>query len=277
MPTPREITMFRQTVYAYYHKHKRDLPWRQTTNPYHILVSEIMLQQTQVARAELTYHEFLRAFPTIQKLANAPLADVLRAWQGMGYNRRAKMLHDTANIVVHEYSGHMPRDMATLMTLPGIGPSTAGGICAYAYNIPVVFIETNIRRVYIHHFFSDKQGISDKHIRPLVETTLDHENPREWYSALMDYGTYLTTRVENPNRRSKHHVRQKPFKGSDREIRGAIIKILADRSLMEKELLLLPFERGRVIGILNMLCSEELIHKKGRRYSLGEHEDGNLK
>jgi len=269
--------MFRQTVYAYYHKHKRDLPWRQTTNPYHILVSEIMLQQTQVARVEVKYREFLRAFPTVKKLADAPLADVLRVWQGMGYNRRAKMLHEAGKLIVHKHGGRFPKDMVTLMTLPGVGQSTAGGICAYAYDMPVVFIETNIRRVYIHHFFGNKRGVTDANIRPLVEATLDHNHPRDWYSALMDYGTHLALTRENPNRRSKHYMKQKPFKGSDREIRGAIIKILADRSLMEKELLLLPFERGRVIGTLNALSSEGLIHKNGKRYGLGEHRDGNLK
>lgn len=270
MPTVKEMGAFKRAVYVYYHKHKRDLPWRHTKNPYHILVSEIMLQQTQVQRVEVKYREFLRAFPTVKALATASLADVLRVWQGMGYNRRTKMLHEAANVIVRDYHGRVPRDMKTLMTFPGIGPSTAGGICAYAYNMPVVFIETNIRRVYIHHFFADRRGVTDAEIFPLVEATLNRNHPREWYSALMDYGTHLALTTENPNRKSKGYMRQKPFKGSDREVRGTILKILAEGPRSQVFLFKhLPFNKERIIHILENLERESLITHKKTIYVLG--------
>jgi A/G-specific adenine glycosylase len=269
----REIRAFQKIVYEHYRAHGRHhLPWRKTTNPYRIIVSEIMLQQTQVERVEKKYREFLKIFPTLKSLAHAPLADVLRAWQGLGYNRRAKMLHKAAQKVVKHHGGRMPRDFDALTKLPGIGPSTAGGVCAYAHNMPVVFIETNIRRVFIHHFFKDAEGVGDADIKPLVEITLDQNNPREWYSALMDYGTFLAETIPNPNRKSTHYTKQSRFIGSKREVRGAILRALAERPLTEKELYSLPFEKERIIEVLLNLSSEHLIHKKGRRYYLGEKE-----
>ena len=270
MPTPREINAFTRTVHAYYQKHARDLPWRHTTDPYKILVSEIMLQQTQVERVRIKYAEFLHAFPTVATLAKAPLADVLRTWQGMGYNRRAKMLHETAKAIVRDHAGRFPKDMKTLITLPGIGPSTAGGILAYAHNMPVVFIETNIRRVYMYHFFHDKRGVSDKEILPLVEITCDKEHTREWYSALMDYGTHLAQTIENPNKRSKHYSVQKKFKGSEREVRGAILRSLAEKNHTRLYLMTqLPFTPERVEKALATLTKESLITQKGNSYTLG--------
>lgn len=234
------------------------------------MVSEIMLQQTQVKRVEKKYREFVKTFPTLKSLALAPLADVLRAWQGLGYNRRAKMLHRAAQEVLEQHGGVMPRDFDTLTKLPGIGPSTAGGICAYAYNTPIVLIETNIRRIFIHHFFHNTSGVGDAEITPLVEMALDRSNPREWYSALMDYGTFLAETTPNPNRKSKHYSKQSAFKGSKREVRGAVLRALTEKPLTEKELLILSFEKERIVeGLLN-LSSEHLIHKKGRWYYLGE-------
>lgn len=266
-----EIHAFQKTVYEYYRAHGRHhLPWRKTTNPYRIMVSEIMLQQTQVSRVKMKYKEFLKTFPTVKALAESSLADVLRVWQGLGYNRRAKMLHKAAQEVVEQHGGHMPRDFDTLTKLPGIGPSTAGGICAYAYNMPIVFIETNIRRIFIHHFFHNAEGVGDAEIRPLVEATLDRNNPREWYSALMDYGTHLAETVPNPNRKSRHYTKQSAFSGSKREVRGAVLRALAEKPLSEKELLFLPFEKERIIEVLFNLSSENLIYKKGRKYFLGE-------
>jgi A/G-specific adenine glycosylase len=269
----QEIRGFRKTIYAYYHAHGRShLSWRKTTNPYRILVSEIMLQQTQVERVEKKYREFLKTFPTLKSLAHAPLADVLRAWQGLGYNRRAKMLHRAAQEVVKHHGGRMPHDFDALTKLSGIGPSTAGGVCAYAYNMPVVFIETNIRRVFIHHFFRDIEGVGDTDIKPLVEITLDQNNPREWYSALMDYGTFLAETIPNPNRKSTHYTKQSRFIGSKREVRGGILRALTEKSLTEQGLCSLPFEKERIVDILKDLSAEHLIHRKGRRYYLGEKE-----
>lgn len=153
---------FVKTVWEHYQRHgRRSLPWRRTKNPYYILVSEIMLQQTQVDRVIPKYTSFLKQF-TVKRLSEASLGDVLREWQGLGYNRRAKLLHQCAIQIGNEYKGKFPKTHAELMKLPGIGHYTAGAIMAFAYNSPVPIIETNIRTVFIHHFFHDATDISDE-------------------------------------------------------------------------------------------------------------------
>lgn len=217
---------FRETVLAFYAEHGRVLPWRETRDPYAILVSEVMLQQTQVPRVVPKYEAFLHAFPDVQSLAEAPLVDVLAAWSGLGYNRRAKSLKDAAALVVSNCGGRIPDTLEALVTLPGIGHATASQILAFAFDVPVPFIETNIRTVYLHHFFEDAEGVPDSAILPLVEATLDRRDPRTWYYALMDYGTHLKATMPNPSRRSAHHTRQSTFAGSMRQLRGAVLREL---------------------------------------------------
>ena len=199
------------------------MPWRRDPSPYHVLVSELMLQQTQVARVIPKFLEFVRAFPTIEQLAAAPLAHVITQWQGLGYNRRAKYLHDSARMIVALPAWPATRD--ELMQLPGVGANTAGAIMAYAYNQPSVFIETNIRTVFIHEFFPNQPMVDDNTIIAYVEATLDHDNPREWYYALMDYGAHLKT-SNNRLSQSKQHKKQSALRGSLREMRGWIIRDL---------------------------------------------------
>lgn len=198
----QRIADFQQVVWDYYATHGRhDLVWRipheHGFDPYAIMVSEIMLQQTQVVRVVPKYQAFMAQFPTIQALADAPLADVLAAWSGLGYNRRAKFLWQAAKAVVEHYGGVMPRTVTELTTLPGVGKNTAGAIAAYAYNSDAVFIETNIRTVFIHHFFADDSAVRDASLEPFICQTVRAaretvgRSPREWYWALMDYGTYL--------------------------------------------------------------------------------------
>lgn len=234
--TKKQIQAFQNTIHKFYLENKRSFPWRKTRNPYHILVSEIMLQQTQTGRVVPKYNEFLSAFPTVEALATASLKDVLKHWQGLGYNRRALMLHRAAQTVVHDFDGVFPKDQKRLLTLPGIGPYTSGAIMVFAYNKPIVIIETNIRTVFIYHFFKGHGAVHDKELLPLIEQTLDTKNPRMWYSALMDYGTYLKKTYPNPSRKSTHHTTQSKFKGSDREIRGAIIRAITQKSMPQKEL-----------------------------------------
>ena len=216
-----------------------------------------MLQQTQVDRVIPFYRNFLKRFPTAQSLAKAPLADVLRAWQGLGYNRRAKMLHEAAKAITSLYHGRFPRAYDELRTLPGVGDYTAKAVRVFAFNEPEILIETNVRTVFIHHFFPRKKQVSDKELISYMIHSLDKKNPREWYSALMDYGTYIKSTMPNPSRRSKHHTKQKPFKGSDREIRGAILR----ESLKVGRLNLapLPFDKARVREQLAKLKAEGLI------------------
>lgn len=267
--TPENIRLFRDLILSYYRAHGRDLPWRRTTDPYRILVSEIMLQQTQVERVAVKYREFLERFPDFESLARAPKSEVLLAWQGMGYNRRAIALQKTAQRVVDEYGGRLPADVETLATFPGIGKATASAIVAYAFDMPVVYIETNIRRIFIHFFFQDGVGVRDDEILPLVEQALDRGSPREWYSALMDYGTVLKKRTANPNRRSASYSRQSRFEGSDRQVRGRILALVLEEGTVTEEEVTARVgeEPGRVRRILTDLAREGFIAEREGAYT----------
>ncbi len=290
------------------------MPWRRSITPYRVLISEVMLQQTQVDRVIPKFNAWMKEFPDFESLVKAPLSSVLKAWNGLGYNRRAINLHRLAKMIAgggvdainpytrnagnlskraHNVRGNHtvgidsinPRDnkrrangigstnpydrtstVADWDSLPGIGPATAAAICVYAFNQPHAFIETNVRAVFIHHFFSlppltkgrlggvrrpmrmrappdvacvqtaanplslllrkGEEPITDTDILPLVQQTLDTRNPREWYWALMDYGTYLKKQYKNPSRRSKHYTKQSKFEGSNRQLRGKIVKLM---------------------------------------------------
>lgn len=242
----------------------RDMPWRHDTSPYSILVSELMLQQTQVPRVVPKYQAFMARFPTLQALAQAPLSDVIRMWQGLGYNRRAKYLHMAAQQVVADYSGDMLAEYEKIKQLPGIGPGTAGAIMAYAFNEPVAFIETNVRTVYFHHFFPLQEKVSDRELMPLIEATLDKEHPREFYWALMDYGSWLKQNsISSRNSQSRHYKKQSVFKGSLREVRGKIIALLAEgdapRVLVEQKVA----ADERFLPALEGLIKDGLITQSG--------------
>lgn len=265
-----EIEAFRAQIWAFYSACGRhDLPWRVTKDPYKILVSEVMLQQTQVARVEEKFPQFLWAFPTVEALARAPLKEVLAVWQGMGYNRRALALKRSAEKIIAEYGGKVPHGRAELESLPGIGAYTSGAIRAFAFDEPEVFIETNIRRVFIHQFFGDKQGIWDKEILSVVEATLDRDKPREWYWALMDYGAGLPKVVrKNPNAQSKHYVKQTTFKGSLREVRGKIVRALGGSPKTLTPLHRLCDNDPRTKEALDALIKDGLVHYEKRKYQL---------
>ncbi len=262
---------FQKTVLTFYRKEGRHtLPWRTTKNPYRILVSEVMLQQTQVERVIPYYKAFLKKFPTIQALAEASLGDVLRVWQGLGYNRRAKMLHEAVKTTMINHSGRMPREYDALVALSGVGEYTARAIRVFAYNKPEVMIETNIRAVFLHHFFTKKENISDKEIVSyMIQSGIPkNTEPRAWYASLMDYGSYLKKTHPNPSRKSTHHIKQKSFKGSDREIRGALLRAVSDNPQTILQLQKLPFEKERTKTQVNALLKEGLLEKKGRWYRL---------
>ena len=272
MMTKKQQT-FVSTVNDFYKQHGRhDLPWRQTTDPYQILVSEIMLQQTQVTRVITKYEEFLNIFPSIETLAQASLSSVLSVWQGLGYNRRAKMLHECAKSVVTDLQGEWPRELHSLKQLPGIGAYTASALLAFAFNCATPLIETNVRTVYLYHFFNTKVGVGDSELMPIIEATLDTKNPRDWYYALMDYGSYLKQTVGNKNKQSKQYTKQSVFKGSDRQIRGAIIRTLSKTSsgvtlaYLTKQNI--EHDNTRLNQQLLKLVSEKMVAKNGTRYSL---------
>lgn len=225
--SPQDITLFREKIWGFYHANGRAMPWRDAPTPFNVFLSEMMLQQTQVERVIPKYNAFLYTCDDFELLAELPQSTVLSLWSGLGYNRRALYLHRAANIIVSDHDNKLPDEVDVLTNLPGIGVNTAGAICAYVFNKPVVFVETNIRTVYIDHFFHDKDvDISDTIIKDLVERTLDMEHPREWYWALMDYGSYLKKQGRAQIQRSAHYKKQSVFAGSAREMRGKIIKIL---------------------------------------------------
>lgn len=263
-------TEFKKTVWQYYHQNGRDLPWRQPEqngqyDPYKILVSEIMLQQTQVMRVIPKYHEFLKRFPSLAALARASLAEVLTVWLGLGYNRRARYLHEAAEQLA--MLSEVPRSIELLERLPGIGKNTAAAVVVYSFNQPAIFIETNVRSVYLHHFFAGQQQVSDQALLPFITATLDQTNPRQWYWALMDYGSYLKRTQPNPNKRSKHYATQAAFQGSVRELRGQILKLLAINAQSEAQLKTLLADK-RLEPVLETLRQEGLVVKVCGKFCL---------
>ncbi|OHB21003.1 MAG: hypothetical protein A3J67_05125 [Parcubacteria group bacterium RIFCSPHIGHO2_02_FULL_48_10b] len=263
-----KIRAFQKEVWGYYRLHKRGFPWRKTKNPYRILVSEIMLQQTQADRVVLKYKEFIKKFPNLRALSKASLKSVLRAWQGLGYNRRAVHLKTIAREVTVRFGGKLPSEKEILMSSPGIGQSTAGAVRTFAFNKPEVFVETNIRTAFIHFFFPKKQKILDSDISKIVEVALDRKNPREWYWALMDYGAMLKKAHGNAAaRRSAHYARQSPFKGSSREQRSKILKMILGEKISTKKLLAKTgFSKQILAHHLADLSKEGFIRRSGNYF-----------
>ena len=262
MKTTMNLHEFKNLIWSYYAAHGRLFDWRNTDDPYKVFISEVMLQQTQTYRVAPKFAQFIGAFESFDALANASLKDVLYHWQGLGYNRRGMYLHQAAQIIVRDHVGILPSDPNLLIALPGIGKATAASIAAFAFNMPTVFIETNIRTVFIHFFFADKKDVDDKEILPLVQAAVDLENPREWYYALMDYGVMLKKTLPNPSRKSKHHQKQSKFEGSDRQIRGKIIKILTQASepVSQQELIkAVGDNEQRTCRIIQQLKDEKFI------------------
>lgn len=236
-PTDGEIRAFQRLVLAHYRKHRRDLPWRHGRTPYRVAVVEIMLQQTQVPRVVPKFREFVKKFPSWKSLAASSQAELLATWSGLGYNRRALLLHKLAQAVVQDHSGKLPRTVEQLRELPGLGHATAAAISVYAFGQPQAFIETNVRAVLLHHFFPGKKNVPDSKVWPLIHATLDRRDPIRWYSALMDYGTWLKRQVVNPSRQSKHYAKHSPFVGSSRQLRGQVLKaVLAAGSITSVDL-----------------------------------------
>ncbi len=270
--SPEAVSAFRTLIYAYYHANPRPMPWRATDDPYRILVSEIMLQQTQVERVKLKYAEFLGAFPTVHALAAAPLPELLRVWQGLGYNRRALYLKRCSETIVAQWGGMFPRTVEELQSLPGIGPYTARAVAAFAFGVAEPLIETNIRTLFIHFFFHGREQVADSEIMPLITVTLDGERPREWYYALMDYGVMLKQNHPNPGRRSRHHMQQTRFEGSNRQLRSRLLReVLAQPGITVEELLTQSAAgRETVERNLEALQAEGFLMKRGGGYLVAD-------
>lgn len=258
---------FVDIVWTYYRSSGRQFVWRSNPTPYNVFVSEVMLQQTQTSRVVVKYEEFLKLFPTIESLAAASLQDVLRAWQGLGYNRRGKYLHDAAQLIIAEHQGRISSDPLVLKQLPGIGEYTSSSIPCFAYNIPTTFIETNIRTVYLHHFFQGQVEVADKDILPLIARGVDQSNPREWYYALMDYGVHLKSTIPKNNHQSKHYTKQSKFEGSNRQVRSTLLRmILQEPRTIQQLQQELPKGETRIVSNLKALLKEGVIAKSGELY-----------
>jgi A/G-specific adenine glycosylase len=261
---------FQKKILDYYiEKGRHDLPWRRERTPFTAFLSEVMLQQTQVLRVVDKFEAFRRRFSSFADLAHAPQGDIIRLWQGLGYNRRALFLHRAAQKIVVEHGGQLPENSEDLLSLPGIGPATAASLQVYAFNHPVVFIETNIRAVYIFHFFSDKTSVTDAEIRPLVEETLDYSDPYSWYSALMDYGVMIKRNYPNPSRKSRHHVKQSVFAGSRRQVRGRILTLLSTTGKMSRKHLVSTVDDHRAASVIEELVSEGFLRECSQGVELG--------
>ncbi len=249
----------------------RDMPWRQpdsdgSFNAYNILVSEIMLQQTQVSRVVPKYAQFLQAYPNCASLARASLADVLMSWSGLGYNRRAKYLHQAAQYLANESLW----GVETLVQCKGVGPNTAKAVVVYAYNEPRVFIETNIRTVFIHTVFSDSTAVPDADILSLLSGCMQYvESPRHWYWALMDLGAHIKATHGNTSQKSATYKVQSRFAGSLRQLRGAVMRSLMSQPMTPAELKVV-LQDERLVLVLDALCSEGLIYDDSGKYYLGQ-------
>lgn len=263
---------FQKKVLRFYADEKRSFQWRETTDPYAILVSEFMLQQTQTTRVVPYFERFLNEFPDFASLATGSKSKLLMLWQGLGYNRRALNLQKTASIVMEQYGGVLPAQKEELLLLPGIGAYTAQAVLTFAFNQPGILIETNIRAVYIHHFFSSDSTVHDRQLEPLIEATLFHSDPRTWYYALMDYGVFLKAQYRQIGKRSAHYVRQSKFQGSHRQVRGAIIRELTTRrqSTVTTLARVLGYDRDRIKLCINELKEEGFLVQEGRSFSLEE-------
>jgi len=261
-----DFTRFQKLVLAFYRKRGRTFPWRETRDPYAILVSEIMLQQTQTDRVVPKYEAFLEEFPTVKDLARASVADVVRMWMGLGYYRRALNLHKAARVVSEAYDGRFPQTVEGLRELPGVGPYTAAAVAAFAFGVASPMIETNIRTVFLTTFFKNQDDISDAEILKLVEKSLCRKDPRRWFYALMDLGVELKKTTKGVNKRSKHYVKQSKFHGSHRQIRAAVLKSISESPQPKSKIVAaLPFEAERIELALAELEQEGFITRETRR------------
>jgi len=271
----KEVNDFQKVVRDFYLGNYRSMPWREDTREYYVFVSEVMLQQTQVVRVLEKFQEFILKFPHFESLSRASNKEVLAVWSGLGYNRRAIYLRDAAKKVWEEWDGELRCDEEALISLPGIGSSTARAILTYVFNQRAPFIETNVRSVYIRHFFNSAEKVSDEEIMNLLEQTIESENPREFFWALMDYGTHLKKLYGNLSRRSKHYSKQSKFEGSLRQVRARIVKILAhldEEVILSREDLygLVNVHDGRFENALLSLINEGMIVERDGKVILME-------
>lgn len=267
---PSDKEAFVRFIQSFYHAYGRPFSWRETDDVYAIFLSEVMLQQTQTGRVLEKWKLFLSKWPTLRDLACAPFPELLEAWQGLGYNRRALNLQKTAK-ASEAYGWTLPDDEKALLSLPGVGPSTAAAVLAFGYHKPAVYLETNIRRVLLFSFHKGEDGVSDTVLRGELETLLQWvDDVKDWYYALMDYGVLLKHLVPNPNVHSRTYHRQSRFEGSNRQVRGRLLAFLASDGPSSREILYqkLTFGKERIDRALDSLLKDGMVHEKGAVYDV---------
>jgi A/G-specific adenine glycosylase len=229
-----DVSRVQAALLDWYARHGRDLPWRRTRDPYAILVSEVMPQQTQVERVIPKWHAWLARFPTLEALASASRADAIRAWQGLGYNLRAVRLHAIACQCAAEFGGQLPRSVEELMRLKGIGRYTAGAVACFAYEQPVAMVDTNVRRVLARVF-----GVEPARVEAMAQSVVPVRSAYAWNQALMDLGATLCrahqplclvcpllSECAGPRDEAPSKAPQGEFRGSRRFHRGRILDLL---------------------------------------------------
>ncbi len=222
MISRKKIADFQEKILDWYHENQRELPWRKTRDPYRILISEVMSQQTQLSRVIPKYEAWIEEFPTIQDLAKAKVSEVLHYWSGLGYNRRALHLKRTAEIIVEKYNGTFSQNEKELLSLPGIGQYTARAVLCFAFNQQIAVVDTNVRKVILTQF-----SVPEKDIPQIAESLLPHGKAYEWNQALMDYAAAVLKKEKIP------HPLQSTFVGSHRYYRGQILKQLLQKKKIE--------------------------------------------
>ncbi|MCX6663249.1 MAG: Fe-S cluster assembly protein HesB [Euryarchaeota archaeon] len=265
--SPERIQEFQKKVFSFYQKNKRELPWRKTTDPYKILLSELMLQQTQVNRVILYYDKWIARWPAIDALASATRAEVLQEWMGLGYNTRAINLHKAARKIVTEFDNDVLEAMKQYTEIPGVGRYTSQAVKIFSTNADLVTVDTNIRRIFIKEFhLPDK--VSDKELWGLAEQCLPKGRSREWHNALMDYGALHLTAQKTG---IKPKTQQSRFEGSDRQIRARILRYLLKETMSLSELeKTFGIEQMRLRRILDKMVTEKIIVNKNNSYQLNE-------
>jgi A/G-specific adenine glycosylase len=295
-----EIAEFREIVLSHYRQAGRKFPWR-FADPWGVMVSEFMLQQTRTERVIPYWENWMKLWSQPKALADASMEAALRAWSGLGYNRRCRYLKDSAAIIAGENNGRVPETPQALLLRPGVGPYMSAAIACFAYNFPAVFIETNIRSAVIHNFFPNRNDVRDSEIIPILEAALECSapqprpqvvepevrgsllapqprpqvegsplEPRTWHYALMDYGAFLKKTTTNPSRRSAHYTRQSPFSGSFRQARGKVIKALVSigRCGAEELKRASGLEEEKLYEVLEKLKKESFVAEDGGVYSI---------